>query len=461
MASVLVVDDELSIREFLTIMLQGEGHEVHTAASGEEGIAKVREGDFDLVLTDLKMSGASGMDVLREAKALDPSIQVIVLTAFGTTATAVEAMKMGAADYITKPFKVDELKVQIAKALKVRDLQRENLYLRERLEGRDGFGRIVGRSAAMQSVFDLIERVSRTRTTVLISGESGTGKELVARAIHQKGNHPEEPFVAVNCGAIPATLIESELFGHVKGAFTGATSDRQGVFEAARGGTIFLDEVGELPLEMQVKLLRVLQERRVTRVGATQERELACRVVAATNKDLRAEVSKGNFREDLYYRLNVVQIQLPPLRTRLEDIPLLTEHFLAKYRDEAQADVKGITKEAMQRLMDYRFDGNIRELENIVQRAVALCSGDMIDVDALPPRVQQDSLLTVATDVTLPASGISLDDMVDRLERNLIAQALQRSGGVRKEAAKLLGVTFRSLRYRLEKHEIDVDPYVD
>jgi two-component system response regulator PilR (NtrC family) len=344
MARLLVIDDESSMREFLEIMLRNAGHEVDTASDGETGIALLEENDYDLVLTDLKMRRLSGMDVLRRAKRRDPSVQVVVMTAFGTTENAVEAMKEGAADYITKPFKVNELKVQLEKALEVRHLQRENLYLREQLEGREGVGDLIGRSEGMKRVYDLILRLARTRTTVLVTGESGTGKELVARAIHHKGDAHDSPFIAVNCGAIPPTLIESELFGHVRGAFTGATSDRPGVFEAAGQGTLFLDEVGELPLDMQVKLLRVLQQRTVTRVGSTRERELHCRVMAATNTDLAERVSQGAFREDLYYRLNVVQIMLPPLRERAEDIPLLAEHFLRQYAEEAGRPVRGITK---------------------------------------------------------------------------------------------------------------------
>jgi two-component system response regulator PilR (NtrC family) len=303
-ASLLVIDDERSMREFLTILLEGAGHRVTEAADGETGRRLMEQSEFDLVLTDLKMGALSGMDVLHLAKERDPAVQVIVMTAFGTTETAVQAMKDGAADYITKPFKVNELKVQIEKALQVRRLLRENLHLKRQLAERQRLGELVGQSPAMERLFDLIVRLSRTRANVLITGESGTGKELVARAIHDRGADAKAPFVAINCGAIPPTLIESELFGHVRGSFTGATQDRVGVFEAAAAGTLFLDEVGELPLEMQVKLLRVLQERKVVRVGSTQERELRCRVIAATNQDLAAAVARGAFREDLYYRLN-------------------------------------------------------------------------------------------------------------------------------------------------------------
>ena len=457
MARVLVIDDEPSIREFLTILLQQEGHSADTASDGEQGIQLIPEGRYDLVLTDLKMRNLSGVDVLRATKAHDPSIQVIVVTAFATTETAVEAMKLGAADYVTKPFKVDELRVQIEKALHVRALQKENLYLRKQLKDREGFELLVGKSSTMQRVYDLIARISRTRTTVLISGESGTGKELVARGIHQRSDQSRNHFIPVNCGAIPPSLMESTLFGHVRGAFTGAISDREGVFEAADDGTIFLDEVGELPADMQVKLLRVLQDRKVTRVGSTREIELQCRVIAATNKDLREEVASNRFREDLYYRLNVVQINVPPLRDRTEDIPLLVEHFVEKYRKDAPTPIHGVSKAAMQRLLNYSYGGNVRELENIIQRGIALTQTEMIDADALPPRLQTDSILRATTDVSLPEDGVDLDAMLNALEQNLLFQALEKSNGVRTGAAKLLGITFRSLRYRLDKHGIGGD----
>ncbi len=454
MARILVIDDERSIREFLTILLEQGGHDVDTAPDGESGIQKLNEGGYDLILTDLKMRQASGVDVLRASKRRDPSTQVIIVTAFATTETAVEAMKLGAADYVTKPFKVDELKVQVAKALTVRDLQRENLYLKEQLEEREGLGQLVGKSASIRRVYDLITRVSRTRTTVLVTGESGTGKELVAKAIHQKSDNASSRFIAVNCGAIPATLIESTLFGHVKGSFTGAIGDREGLFEAAGDGTVFLDEVGELPLDLQVKLLRVLQERRVTRVGDTHEKSLGCRVIAASNVNLAEAVSKGRFREDLFYRLNVVQINVPPLRERKEDVALLVEHFVAKHQADALTTITGVSKEALNKLLAYEYSGNVRELENIVLRAIALTTGEMIDVDALPPQLQTDTILRAASDVTLPEDGVDLDEMINALEHRLLVQALERTGGVRKRAAQLLGISFRSLRYRLEKHQI-------
>jgi two-component system, NtrC family, response regulator PilR len=467
MARVLVVDDERSLREFLEIVLSGEGHDVEAVPDGETAVARLESGDYDLVLTDLKMAGVSGMDVLHAARANDPSCQVIVMTAFGTTETAVQAMKDGAADYLTKPFKVTELKVQLGKALEVRKLQRENLYLRERLAGQSGVGALIGTSEAMRRLYDLILRLARTRTSVLISGDSGTGKELVARALHDSSADAGAPFVGVNCGAIPETLIESELFGHVRGAFTGASTSRPGVFEAAGSGTIFLDEVGELPLPMQVKLLRVLQERKVTRVGDTVERELSCRVLAATNKDLAEEVRAGRFREDLYYRLNVVPIRVPSLAERLEDVPMLAEHFLRKHQDAAGRPVRGITRAAMQRLVDHEYRGNVRELENVIQRGIALCSGDLIDVEALPPAMQREPAPATTAPAAAPAvaelppEGVDLDAALNDLERRLLVQALQATKGVRTEAARLLGVTFRSLRYRLDKHGIDGDAFGD
>ncbi|MBN1946209.1 MAG: sigma-54-dependent Fis family transcriptional regulator [Bradymonadales bacterium] len=457
MARILVVDDERSMREFLAIVLTKEGHEVDLRPDGESALAKLPDLPPDLVLTDLKMGLVSGMEVLQAAKRQDPSIQVIVMTAFGSTETAVQAMKEGAADYITKPFKVNELKVQINKALQLRELQRENLYLKEALHQREGLAQLVGQSLAMQRIYDLIIRLARTRTTVLITGESGTGKELVARAVHQKSEFAREPFMPVSCAAIPTPLLESELFGHLRGSFTGATSDRTGLFEAAGKGTLFLDEVGELGLEMQVKLLRVLQERKVKRIGSTQEKELYCRVMAASNKDLFAAVAQGTFREDLYYRLNVVQIHVPPLRQRAEDIPPLVEHFLRKYRQDSVQPVRGVTKAAMQRLMDHRFDGNIRELENIIQRAIALATSDMIDLDLLPPYLQAGQAGIGPPPAVLDDGGVDLDRILDHIEKQYLVEALKQSSGVRKKAAELLGISFRSLRYRLDKHDIDPD----
>jgi two-component system response regulator PilR (NtrC family) len=457
MNRILVVDDERSMRDFITILLRKHGHVVETADDGEAALRLLGEREYDLVLTDLKMPGAGGLEVLAEVKRRDPSTQVILMTAYASTDTALRAMKEGARDYVTKPFKVDELLLQIEKALDVRRLERENFYLRAELAGRTKLDNIVGRSPAIKRVLDMVLRVAPTRTTVLITGESGTGKELFARALHEHSERADGPFVPVNCGAIPETLIESEFFGHVRGAFTGAQGDKKGLFAAAHGGTIFLDEIGELPMSMQVKLLRVLQERRLKPVGSVSEQEVDCRMVAATNRDLREMVQRGEFREDLYYRLNVIQIAIPPLRERRDDIQLLIQHFIERFSRELGKVIRGVSREAMDLLLHYPYDGNVRELENIIERAVTLEGTDMITVESLPYHMQKgNDLVQWANDFEIPEAGIRLDEIVENLERNLITKALRRTGGVRKEAAKVLGISFRSMRYRLDKYGIEV-----
>lgn len=448
---VLVVDDERSMREFLTIMLKKEGYNVVTADSGELAIELLEDGQrFGLVITDLKMAGLSGLDVLHRVKALDPACQVIVMTAFATAETAISAIKQGAYDYITKPFKLDDAKQAVHRAMESHRLQRENLYLKTALQ--HGSGELIGRSEPMRRVFELIARVAATRTTILVTGESGTGKELVARAIHRQSGHASGPFLPVNCGAIPENLIESELFGHKKGAFTGAVSDKKGLFEAATDGTIFLDEIGELPHPMQVRLLRVLQEKKVKPIGGNHEIEINCRIVAATNRDLRKEVSEGRFREDLYYRLNIIQLELPPLRERGTDLKILLEHFVDKYAKEIGNPIQGIEANALRILLAYSYPGNVRELQNIVERAVTLETSPLITVDSLPYHMQEEAFARVADDFELPGDGIKLETMVEQLERKLIAKALERAGGVRTEAARILGISFRALRYRLDKY---------
>lgn len=460
---ILIVDDERSMREFVSILLKKQGYTVELAESGDAAVPRIQSDAFDLVLTDLKMPGEhTGLDVLRIVKEHDPSVQVMLMTAYATHETAVQAMKDGALDYVTKPFKVEELLVQVEKALEIRDLQRENFYLKQQLAERAGLHRLVGKSAAMRQVYDMVVRVAPTPTTILITGESGTGKELVARAIHESSDRADKPFVPVNCGAIPENLIESELFGHVKGAFTGAASEKKGLFSMANGGTIFLDEIGELPLSMQVKLLRVLQERRLKPVGAVKEETIDARVVAATNRDLKAMVSENTFREDLYYRLNVIQLTVPALRERREDIPPLVQHFLRKYTGEMSKNIVGIERSAMDLLLAYPYDGNVRELENIIERAVTLEIGELITVDSLPYHMQSGgSLAQWTSDLEIPDEGLELEAIVEKLERNLITKALRRTGGVRKEAAKLLGISFRSIRYRLDKYGIDADDVDD
>jgi two-component system response regulator PilR (NtrC family) len=451
MGTILVIDDERSLREFLSICLSRAGHRVTAAEDPQAAFRVLEKEPFDLVLTDLKMPGpVDGIGVLDEVKRRHPETQVVVMTAFATTDTAVAAMKRGAYDYLTKPFKVDEMLVVVDRALERQALVRDNAALRERVQDSYRLAALLGRSAAMQRVFELIRKIAPTKTTVLVTGESGTGKELVARALHGEGTRAAGPFVAVNCGAIPDALLESELFGHVKGAFTGASGAKEGLVAAAEGGTLFLDEISELPMAMQVKLLRVLQEKKVKPVGGTEERPVDVRVVAATNRDLEAEVAHGGFRQDLYYRLNVIQVHLPPLRQRREDIPLLVEHFVKRHAAELGKRIGGVTPEALSALASYDYPGNVRELENILERAVTRETSAVIDRATLPT-LGGAAAASPPMMTDLPASGIDLDRILADHERDIVQRALKQCGGVRRDAARLLGITFRSLRYRLEK----------
>jgi len=441
------------MREFLGIYLRRAGHRVEAADGGKQAIDALVAREFDIVITDLRMQQTGGLEVLREAKKLRPDCQVVMVTAFATAETAIEAMKAGAYDYLTKPFKVDEVGLVVQRALERRTLKRENLTLRDEIKGRYKLERLVGKSEPMQRLFEMVQKIAPARTSVLLIGESGTGKELAARALHDLSPRAQKPFVAVNCGAIPETLIESELFGHVKGAFTGANADRPGLFESANGGTLLLDEIGELPLAMQVKLLRTLQEKTVKRVGGVRESPLDVRIVAATNRDLEAEVETGTFRQDLYYRLNVIQIRIPPLRERREDVPLLVDHFVRKFSAEHGRTISGVDPSALSNLIKHNFPGNVRELENIIERAVTLSPSDRLGVESFP----EFRGTTVASHMNSPAKslfgpeGIDLEKVVNDYERQLLLQALELTGGNRTEAARLLGVTFRSLRYRLSK----------
>jgi len=456
MSQILVVDDELSMRELLEIFFRKEGHDVFNASTGTAAVRMLHEKEYDLVITDLRMPGTHGLVVLEQCRELYPETPVIVMTAYASTDTAIQAMKMGAYDYFTKPFKLEGVKAVIEKALERRALVQENQKLRAELSGRDRRGGLIGRSRPMLDVFSLIRRVARTRTNVLILGKSGTGKELVARAIHDESDRRNKPFLVINCAAIPENLLESELFGHRKGTFTGATTDREGMFRAAEGGTLLLDEIGDMPQGMQVKLLRVLQERKIKTVGDAREQAVNVRVIAATNCDLEAEVRAGRFREDLYYRLNVISIDLPPLRERPTDIPLLAHHFLRKYATDFGKAIKDIQPEVVQRLLRHPFSGNVRELENIMERAVALEEGSEITMASLPPALRETDAAVHPSEIglVLPEQGVDLDGLVQDVESRLITQALERTGGRKKEAARLLGITFRSLRYRLEKLEL-------
>jgi len=453
--NLLVVDDDLSVRQFLTIMLERAGHAVRAAASGSDAYHLLDRYEFDLVITDLKMPEISGMDVLARVKEVAPQTEVIMITAYATTDSAVEAMKRGAFDYVIKPFKIDELKLIVKKALAQKRLTQENILLRQQLKASGRYQNIIGSSPAMEGIFELIDRVKDTHINVLITGESGTGKEMVARAVHFNGRRAERPFLGINCSAIPETLIESELFGHKKGSFTGAVANKKGLFEAASGVTLFLDELGELPLSTQVKLLRAIQERKIKAVGGLEEVKVDARIIGATNLDLEKAVAAGRFREDLYYRLNVVPIRMPPLRERREDIAALIAHFLRKYAKEYGVQQPELGRETIERLLRYDYPGNVRELENIIERCVALGSEE-IALSSLgspdePSRVLTSDLLFALEE--FPEAGISLDESLEELERRLIGEALQRSGGRKKDAAELLGISFRSFRYRLGKLE--------
>ncbi len=447
---ILIVDDEASMREFLAILLRKEGYRVEACPDVPSARQLVARREFDLVITDLRLPGGTGLDVLAAARDAHPDTEVLVVTAFATAQTAVEAMKRGAYDYLTKPFKVDDIKLTVQKALEKAALARENRELRRRLEATGLGGLILGRSPRMQEVLRLLERVAPTGVTVLVHGESGTGKELIARRLHHLSGR-RGPFVAVNCSAIPEGLMESELFGHLRGSFTGAVSDKPGLFEEAHGGTLLLDEVGELPLTLQPKLLRALQEGKVKRVGGNREVEVDVRIVSATNRELGSEVAGGRFREDLYYRLNVVALEIPPLRERRQDIPLLAHHFLQKYAAQFARPVVGFTREALERLEAHPFPGNVRELENVVERAVALETGEHLSTESLPAHLGRGGRADPGRPPALADGGIDLEAFLEGVERRYLEEALERSGGNKTEAARLLGLSFRSFRYRLEK----------
>jgi two-component system, NtrC family, response regulator PilR len=453
-AKLLVVDDERSMRELLSIVLRREGYDVTLAENGRAAVEQLERGRFDLLVSDIKMPDMTGVDVLRAAKRLDPDILGIMITAFASADTAIEAMRLGAHDYLSKPFDVDELKMKVRNALEQRQLRQENVLLKRALGSTHQFANIVGRSEKMLSIFKLIEQIARTESTVLVTGESGTGKEWVARAIHFYSLRRDRPFVALNCGALPETLLESELFGHMKGAFTGASANKKGLIEAAEKGTLFLDEIGEMTPMMQVKLLRVLQERKFRRLGGVEELEGAMRVIAATNQDLTKMVADGKFREDLYYRINVIPIHLPPLRDREEDIPLLAEYFLGKYRDQMGKDIHGLSQETMDLLDAYEWPGNIRELENVIERAVALEKSQTILPESLPEHIVKRVAKGPAAAGLLPESGFNLEEHVEGLEKEFITQALVRAGGVQVKAAELLGMSFRSFRYYAKKYNL-------
>jgi two-component system, NtrC family, response regulator PilR len=447
---ILVVDDEPSMRELLSIMLRKEGYGVEVAESRAAAAVALARGPVDMVITDLRLPDGDGMEILRHVKTASPETIVIVMTAYGSTQTAVAALKLGAHDYLIKPFDLDELRIVVRNAVERDHLQRENVRLKAELRERHGLERLVGASPAMAAVMDMLRSISGTTATVFITGESGTGKELVARAVHAISPRRDAPFVSINCGALPETLLESELFGHVKGAFTDAHQHKKGLFEVAHRGTLFLDEVGEMPQTMQVKLLRALQDKHIRRVGGTDEVEVDVRVIAATNRAVETLLSDGRMRQDLYYRLNVIHIHLPPLRERREDIPVLAHQFLERFSREMGKAVREISPQALEIMERHRWPGNVRELENVIERAVALETTSSIQAERLPPTLsggEASSTVSVAL-----GNGFSLDEHVRSIEADLVRRALEASRGSRGGAAGLLGITPRSLRYLMKKH---------
>jgi two-component system response regulator PilR (NtrC family) len=454
--SILVVDDEPGLREVLRILFRRQGYDVTAApgfVTGKDALLNAPV-PYGVVLTDLMMPDGSGLDILSIARDRSDKTEVIVMTAHGAIETAIESMKRGAYDFVEKPVANEELCALVEKAFEKRNILVENERLRAQVE-RAHPKNLLGHSEAMRRIVEMTQRIASTRTTVLITGESGTGKERVARAIHDASDRREKPWRVINCGAIPETLIESELFGHEKGAFTGASSKSLGIFREAEGGTVLLDEVGELPTSMQVKLLRVLQEKKVRGIGEANEGSVDVRILAATNRNVEEDVKSGKFRQDLYYRLNVIRIDVAPLRARKEDVRELAQHFLSRCAHEQEKDIRGITPDALRALDAYAFPGNVRELENIIERAVTLATSQMLGLGDLPHEVSGMTSQPTPELAVLPEEGCALDDVLSEVERRLILQALERTGGVRTNAAKLLGVTFRSLRYRLQKLSLD------
>jgi DNA-binding NtrC family response regulator len=453
LSEILLIDDEAHNREALTLLLTHAGYRVETAASGEQALEILRDTSFEIVITDLFLPGVSGIDILKKVKEDSPYTNVILITGNASAETAVEAMKQGAFDYVTKPLNFEKLKVLVAKALEKSRLVAENLYLRQQLRGKYKFDNIIGNSPAMQQVFSRMEKIVHTDSTILILGDSGTGKELVAKAIHFNGPRREKPFVAINCGAIPAELLESELFGHVRGAFTGAVADKPGKFEVASGGSIFLDEIGTMPAHLQMKLLRVLQEHEVERVGSSKKIKLNVRVISATNANLEEEVARGHFREDLYYRLNVIPILLPPLRERREDIPLLARHFLQKTCKEMGRQLLSVSPAAMRALEAYDWPGNVREMENVIERTVALSDGEVIEPADLPGKIGRVSREAAAGTPCpkVTEEGVDMPLLVAGIERRMIGEALELAGGVKARAAALLGLNRTTLVEKIKR----------
>lgn len=453
---ILIVDDETSMREFLDVLLSKEGYAVSTAKNGKQAVTMIRKTDYDLILTDIRLGDITGLEVLKEAKDKNPDTVVIMISAYSTTEIAVEAMNEGAYDFVPKPFDNSELKQTIAKALELQTLDQERMTTSSELQDNIHFNRIIGKSPGMMAIYKRIEQIGPTKTNVLISGESGTGKELIARAIHENSDRRNQPFVVVNCGGIPDTLIESEFFGHVRGSFTGAVTDKKGLFEAANKGTIFLDEIGELSMILQVKLLRAVQETSIKRVGGTEEVDVDVRIISATNKKLEQEVIEGNFREDLFFRLNVIPIKVPPLRDRKGDVKLLAKHFAEKYSLKMGKDIVKLSSYAIDFLNKYSFPGNVRELENLIERSVALSSTNIILPESLTISMHKkrrwvEGIKGRRFDLDEVEQGVDLDDILSTIEHAYLKKAMELAGGNKSKAADYLNLSLRSMRYRLDK----------
>lgn len=456
--SILLVDDDQSLRNMLSFVLGKEGYQVEEAVSGLDALKKLKGRKYDLVISDIRMPDLNGIELLKKIKSHEEDLPVIMITAYAATHDAIEAMKLGAEDYIMKPFNLEELKIIINKSLHKKSIEKENVELKQKLSDKEKFENIVGSDPKMGKIFELISTVAQTDSTVLISGESGTGKELIARAIHAKSRRSDQKFISINCGALPENLLESELFGHKKGAFTDAYQDKEGLFEAASRGTLFLDEISEMSQKMQVKVLRAIQEKVIRRVGGNQEVHVDVRIITATNRDLVDSIEKGEFRSDLYYRLNVISIQVPPLRERKDDIPMLMQYFLQRYNQKFGKSIQGFEKKVLECFASYRWPGNVRELENFIERGVALEKSTVIGANSLPAEViyNMDPAQNSGADwpVQLAAGDFNFNQYLDDLSKSIIIKALERSNGNVKKTAQLLQVNYRSLRYLIEKYNL-------
>jgi two-component system, NtrC family, response regulator PilR len=455
---ILIVDDDRNLRKMLAFVLDKEGYQVEEAISGLEALKKLKGRNFDLVISDIRMPDLNGIELLKKIKTHDQDLPVIMITAYATTDDAIEAMKLGAEDYITKPFNLDELKIIINKSLHKKSIERENVELKEKLSDKEKFENIVGADPKMRKIFELIDTIAQTDSTVLISGESGTGKELIARAIHSKCSRAAQKFISINCGALPENLLESELFGHKKGAFTDAYQDKEGLFEAANHGTLFLDEISEMSQKMQVKILRAIQEKIIRRVGGNQEIPVDVRIITATNRDLVESIERGEFRSDLYYRLNVISIKVPPLRERKDDIPILMQYFLQRYNKKFAKNIQGFEKKVLECFQKYNWPGNVRELENFIERGIALEKGQVISANSLPSEViyNLDASAVTGADwqAMLGLGKFNFTEYIDNISKSIVIKALELNNGNVKKTAALLQVNYRSLRYLIEKFNL-------